>query len=740
MEAVQAATELHEIVSRYWGYDSLRPLQREAMAAVLASRDSLVVLPTGGGKSLCFQAPAMMMPGLAVVVSPLISLMKDQVDALAACGVPAAAVNSSMPTEEQRRVAERIRRGEVKLLYVAPERLVSSRMIGFLQSVDVSLFAIDEAHCISAWGHDFRPEYRGMSMLKKIFPDVAVHAYTATASAQVRDDIVKQLGFKNAEVLVGSFDRPNLVYRVREGRKQRFEQVVEAVKRHRGESGIVYCISRREVDSTADALRALGYKASAYHAGLSDEDRHRAQEDFLADRVDIIVATVAFGMGIDKPDVRFVVHAGMPKSLEAYQQESGRAGRDGLEAECLLLHSPGDTMTWKRLLSSGDTTPAALQISLQSLAGMGRYATSAQCRHKSLVEFFGQRYDKKNCGACDVCLTEVELVAEPLIVAQKILSCVVRIDQRYGGDYTAKVLTGSQEARILEMGHDKLSTYGIMRDTRVGAVRDWIEQLVGQGYLQKSGEYDVLQLTPTGAELLRGRGEPKLLKPAKREAKAARTTSDEWEGVDRPLFEHLRELRKQLAAEDGVPAYVVFGDTTLRELARLRPSTLDRLAQVKGVGQKKLDSYGQQFLAAIVDFASTNGLAVDVSDELGEIHPPTQGGAGGGFSQPGDDQPTGPSRAALRMFPHFAEGKSIDEVCTVTGRARSTIVGYLNEFLKHEGIDDATAWVASDVAHRIEDAIAHCGNGKLKPLYEHLGGEIEYDDIRIVAICVSNRS
>ncbi len=737
MEAVQAATELHEVVSRYWGYDSLRPLQREAMAAVLAHRDSLVVLPTGGGKSLCFQAPAMMMRGMAVVVSPLISLMKDQVDALTACGVPAAAVNSSMPTEEQRQVAERIRRGEVKLLYVAPERLVTSRMIGFLQSVDVSLFAIDEAHCISAWGHDFRPEYRGMAMLKKTFPNVAVHAYTATASAQVRDDIVTQLGFKNAEVLVGSFDRPNLVYRVREGRKARFEQVVEAINRHRGESGIIYCISRREVESTTDALRALGYKASAYHAGLEDTARHRAQDDFLGDRVDIIVATVAFGMGIDKPDVRFVVHAGMPKSLEAYQQESGRAGRDGLEAECLLLHSPGDMMTWKRLLSSGDTTPEALQISLQSLAGIGRYATSAQCRHKSLVEFFGQRYERQNCSACDVCLAEVELVDEPLVVAQKILSCVVRIDQRYGGDYTAKVLTGSQEARILDQRHDKLSTYGLMRDTSVGAVRDWIEQLVGQGYLQKTGEYDVLQLTPLGAELLKGNGKPKLLQPAKqRQAKTARTAEASWEGVDRPLFEHLRELRKQLAADDNVPAYVVFGDTTLRELARLRPSTRDALAQVKGVGQKKLDSYGEPFLAAIVEFARANGLPLDVE---GEIPTPSQGEAAGGSPLSFDDEPTGPSRAAIRMFPHFAEGQSIDEVCAETGRARSTVVGYLNEFLKHEGIDDATSWVAPELAHRIEDAIAHCGNGKLKPLYEHLGGEVEYDDIRIVAICVSNR-
>ena len=390
---------LLEVLQKHWGYDSFRPLQREAMEAVLAGRDSVVVLPTGGGKSLCYQVPAVLMDGLAVIVSPLISLMKDQVDGLRECGIPAAAVHSALGPRERQEIADDIRADRLKLLYVAPERLCTARMLDFLQQRNVSFIAIDEAHCISNWGHDFRPEYRMLGELRERFPKVGVHGYTATATAEVRRDIATQLALQQTEFLVGNFDRPNLNYRVLR-RARSGEQIHEVLQRHTGESGIIYCISRKEVDSLTGTLKEAGYKAAAYHAGLSDEERHRNQDAFLNEQVDVVVATVAFGMGIDKSNVRFVMHTGAPKSLEHYQQETGRAGRDGLEAECVLLHSGKDFMVWRKLNDQlvGD---ARTQLE-RNLRGMESFCTSVTCRHRALVEHFGQTYEGENCGACDV--------------------------------------------------------------------------------------------------------------------------------------------------------------------------------------------------------------------------------------------------------------------------------------------------------------------------------------------------
>lgn len=393
-----------ETLRRYWGYDSLRPLQAEAMQQVMAGKDSLVVLPTGGGKSLCFQLPALCREGLALVVSPLISLMKDQVDNVRQRGVPAAFINSSLSLDQRRTVADQIRRRELKLLYVAPERLLAGNTLSFLQSAELSLIAIDEAHCISSWGHDFRPEYRGLGVLKQQFPHLGVHAYTATAAPRIQRDIAEQLALVDPAILVGNFDRPNLTYRVVPV-NGRFGQICQVIDRHPGQSGIIYCIGRKEVEQTAAALSALGYRAAPYHAGLSLQVRKQNQEAFLQEEVQIIVATVAFGMGIDKPNVRFVLHARMPKSLEHYQQESGRAGRDGLPSECLLLYGWGDSITWKRMLE--EESPAARRASLQALQAMINYCERATCRHAAIVRYFGQRLGRDNCGACDYCLGEI---------------------------------------------------------------------------------------------------------------------------------------------------------------------------------------------------------------------------------------------------------------------------------------------------------------------------------------------
>lgn len=591
---------IHEILKKYWGYEGFLSLQEEAVKCVLEGRDSVVILPTGGGKSLCFQAPAMAFPGTAIVVSPLISLMKDQVDALTTSGISAAFLNSSQSLSERSEVSRRIRSGGLKLLYVAPERLLSEGFIDFLREIELSFVAVDEAHCISMWGHDFRPEYRGLKILKEAFRAVSVHAYTATATEQVRRDIVSSLGLDNPSILVGSFDRPNLVYRIVR-RSNLVKQVSEVLNRHKSESGIIYCIRRTDVDNLCARLSGLGYSVMPYHAGMSDMERQRSQDAFINERVDTIVATVAFGMGIDKSNVRYVVHTGMPKSLEHYQQETGRAGRDGLEAECSMFYSGGDFRVWQTIIS--DSEPRAAEIGMAKLRAIYDFCSGVACRHKAIVSYFGQGVDSDGCGACDVCLGELNELDDSLITAQKILSCVVRLRERFGGDYTAMVLLGSNEKRIVENGHQNLSTYGLLKEFSRRIVRDWIEQLVDQECLAKSGEFNVLTVTPKGWRVLRGQLTPYLLKPPEvKSVKESRVSKDSWEGVDRGLFDRLRALRREIADQRRVPAYIVFADAALRDMARKKPTTITSFMKVSGVGQKKCEDFGNRFVSAIVAY------------------------------------------------------------------------------------------------------------------------------------------
>jgi len=612
---------IEEALKRYWGYESFLPLQREAMSCAVSKRDSLVVLPTGGGKSLCFQAPALTLPGMAVVVSPLISLMKDQVDALTECGAPAARVDSSQSPEERRQVRERVRAGSVKALYMSPERLLSERVIAYLRSRELSFIAVDEAHCVSMWGHDFRPEYRELGRLKEAFPGVAVHAFTATATPHVRDDIVEQLRLDSPEVLVGSFDRPNLIYKA-ERRTDRLRQVRDVLDRHKGESGIVYCIRRADVDGLCAQLRDAGYKALPYHAGMADADRKRNQDAFAKEGADTIVATVAFGMGIDKSNVRYVVHTGMPKSLEHYQQESGRAGRDGLEAECCLFHSGGDYGVWNSILHNMPFE--AREIALSKLNDMYGYCTGLACRHRALVNYFGQDLGKDNCGACDVCLGDVRGMEAAAETARTILSCILELRERFGGGYVASVLVGSREERVLDNSHDDIAAHGALSDYSKRAVRDWIEQLAGQGYLEKTPEFSVLKIADKGRDALRGEDAPRLLKPPKKGARKpkpakarrrARVAQESWEGVDEGLFELLRDLRKEVAGRKHVPAYVVFTDAALRDMARRRPSTPEGFLAVSGVGERKRRRYGEEFLEAIREYCVENMVYMDAAQE-----------------------------------------------------------------------------------------------------------------------------
>ena len=605
-----------DTLRRYWGYNELRPLQEQAIQAELNHRDSLVVMPTGGGKSLCYQIPPAVGKRTDIVVSPLISLMKDQVDGLRECGYPAGALYSGMPAHAIQETEAQFLAGRYQLLFVAPERLLTPQFLRLAEKIKIDAFAIDEAHCISHWGHDFRPEYRRLAELKKYFPKASLHAYTATATERVRLDIAEQLKLRNPELLVGIFDRPNLVYRI-VPRYDARAQVLEILKRHQNQAAIVYCISRNDTESMASFLQANRIRAAHYHAGMEADQRRRTQEEFASEALDVVAATVAFGMGIDRSDVRCVIHAAMPKSVEHYQQETGRAGRDGLEAECVLLYSAADAMRWDSLItrnaSQADATPESIAASRQLLDHMRQICSGVHCRHKKLSEYFGQPYPKANCEACDVCLSEVEGLADGTITAQKILSCVARVGERFGAAHIVDVLAGADTERVRRWGHDKLSTHGLMKDTDRKSLTNLVYQLIDNGLLERSDEeYPVLRLNDASRAVLKGQRTVQLVEP-KTKVKVKKTRFDEksWENVDEGLFEALRGLRRKLADQRGVPAYVLFNDATLRDMAKVRPGSPGSLLNIKGVGEKKLADIGQPFLEAISNYCREKRLEMD---------------------------------------------------------------------------------------------------------------------------------
>ncbi len=599
----RADDEILATVRRFWGFEGLRPLQAEAIRAGLERRDSLVVMPTGGGKSLCYQVPPAVAQRTDIVVSPLIALMKDQVDALRACGYPAAALHSGMDFTELRNAEREIAAGHHHLIFVAPERMLTPRFLELAGRLGVGTFAIDEAHCISQWGHDFRPEYRQLAELKTHFHNASLHAYTATATERVRSDIVEQLRLEDPAVLVGSFDRPNLLYRVLPKLDVK-GQVADVLRRHSGQAAIVYCISRKETEQMACHLAADGIRAAHYHAGMEPEERRRTQDRFAAEEIDVVVATVAFGMGIDRSDVRCVIHAALPKSVEHYQQETGRAGRDGLPAECVLFYSAADVMRWQGLLersaAGANAPPEVAESGRQLLEEMRRFATVVRCRHAALSAYFGETYQAPSCEACDTCLSEVEGVADATVLAQKVLSCVARVEQRFGVEHVVDVLVGADNERVRRWRHAELSTHGLLKDLPRKTVTNVIYQLVDAGVLERTpGDRPVLKLNAVSWEVLRGPRLVKLLQA--KDPKPARTRMEEasWADVDQRLFESLRALRREIAAERGVAAFVILHDSTLRELARLRNATLEDLRSIRGIGEKKLADFGARFVERI---------------------------------------------------------------------------------------------------------------------------------------------
>ncbi len=715
-------TQAKEILKRQFGYDSFRMNQEHAIETVLAKKDCLVLMPTGGGKSLCYQIPALMLDGLTVVISPLIALMKDQVDALKNNGVEAAFLNSTQTAQEQSEVFRAIRSGRLKLLYVAPERLIQSgdQFIEFLKSIDVSLFAIDEAHCISSWGHDFRPEYMQLRKLKTHFSHVPLIALTATADKLVRQDIIEKLEFRNHKLFVSSFNRPNIFYKV-EPKRNSFARLLEYLENRRDESGIIYCLSRNSAESLAADLRDEGFNALAYHAGLEKETRDKHQELFLKDEAKIVVATIAFGMGIDKSNVRFVVHMDLPKNIESYYQETGRAGRDGLESEALLFFSWGDVNKLKGF-AEVEGNRAQTEIMLKKLNTMGAFGDLKTCRRKFLLHYFDEDLTE-DCGHCDNCNTIFEKF-DGTIIAQKALSAVYRTEQRFGLSYLIDFLRGSQ-AKTIRDEHKNLKTYGVGADVSKNNWFDYFKDLIEQGYLkQTEGQYPTIVLTEKSEAVLKGQTPVELFKVTikeDRESRKASLVSTLAHEYEKDLFDELKRVRTAFAREENVPPYVVFSDATLIEMATYLPQNTDEMRRISGVGDLKLQKYGADFLEVIIDYCDANNFdsRIKLKSPKRETKTRTKRDASGQTTYD----------VSLDMF---KSGLSIKEIAETRGMAPGTIETHLVKFIQSGEVSLEDLVLFSKI-EPIKNAIVRVNAGyAVAPVKEFLGENYSYGEIRAV--------
>ena len=710
-----AAPELLPLLKQYFGFTSFRPLQEEIIRDSLTGKDVFALLPTGGGKSLCFQLPALARDGLTVVVSPLIALMKDQVDALQASGIAATFLNSSLTQDESRKRLRGLHNGEFKLLYVAPERLMLSGFLTDLQKWNVRLIAIDEAHCISEWGHDFRPEYRQISELRKLFPNVPFMALTATATGRVREDIVSHLKLREPKCYVASFNRPNLTYRVIAKNKP-FDQLFEFLRARPKESGIVYCLSRKGAESVAERLNENGIKAKPYHAGLTPTQRSSHQELFLRDNIRVVCATIAFGMGINKPNVRFVVHYDLPKNIEGYYQETGRAGRDGLPGECVLLFSAGDAVKQTMFIDE-KPNPQEQQIAREQLQQMVHYAECANCRRTELLAYFGEEFSADDCGACDNCLSP-RATFDGTLAAQKFLSCVFRIREKNGFgvglNHVVEVLTSADTEKIRKWDHAQLSTFGIGKEH---SRPEWAaigRELVRLGFLRQTTEkFSVLELTNAGAAILKSRTKVTLTKPVTAPEKQTRHVGEI--ACDEVLFERLRELRKRLADEHDVPAYIIFSDVSLRQMARNYPESESDFARISGVGEKKLREYGEVFLNEIALHLATNPRQIFAEDSF--VVPLPQ------RSQVGDS-----ARETLR---HFRAGESVEQIAASRGLVAGTIYGHLATAIEAGEEIDLAQLLDNEAQAEIAAAFKRTGWGNIVGARELLGEKYDYGLLRI---------
>jgi ATP-dependent DNA helicase RecQ len=713
----QQQMDLALILKTHFGYDQFRPLQREVISDALAGRDVFVLMPTGGGKSLCFQLPALMREGLTIVVSPLISLMKDQVDALQTSGIPATYLNSALDRQDAVARWRGLHRGEYRMLYVAPERLMLDTFLQRAANWNIAQLAIDEAHCISEWGHDFRPEYRELKKLRTHFPEVPVMALTATATERVRADIIKQLKLREPRCYVASFNRPNLTYRI-VPKTAPYEQLLQFIRSRPNDSGIVYCASRRSAESLARNLNEDGVSSRPYHAGLTSAERTKNQEAFLRDDIRVVTATIAFGMGINKPNVRFVVHYDLPKNLESYYQETGRAGRDGLPSECVLLFSASDVA--KQLHFIDEKSESEARIARAQLQQMVHYAETRDCRRATLLRYFGEEYTKPSCEGCDNCLSPRETF-DGTIPAQKFLSCVHRVHAKsgfaFGLNHVVDVLRGADTQAIRQRGHNELSTYGIGRELRRGAWQAIGRELLRLGLIECApGKFTTLALTRTGRDALRHRIPITLTKQievvAQSRDQKAQVGAIECDEI---LFERLRGLRRKLADERNVPAYVIFSDVSLREMAKNYPTTATEFRRIPGVGQQKLKDFAEGFLSEIKNYFAANPrrtFSGALAPQLPRRH-----------SRLNDSQ-----RETLRRF---RSGESVDDISHARGFVRSTIYDHLEAAIKAgESLEPDRFFTASQ-REEIASAFRKVSDGKLADVRSLLNAKYDYGELRI---------
>ncbi|PWB56935.1 MAG: DNA helicase RecQ [Candidatus Methanoperedenaceae archaeon] len=692
----------YEILRRYFGYSEFRQLQKDIIQDVLKGNDVLVLMPTGGGKSLCYQYPSLVFKGLTIVISPLISLMKNQVDSMRLNGITAEFINSSLNYQDIQRIKSDLLQNRIKLLYIAPERFTIPTFLSFLKGLKISLFAIDEAHCISEWGHDFRPEYRQLRQMRQYFPDVPIIALTATATTKVREDIINELGLIDCHRFLASFNRENLVYYVRP-KQDVFKQIVDILRSKPGCSGIIYCFSRKIVETITEGLKSAGLRALPYHAGLSASIRSKNQEKFIKDDVEVLVATIAFGMGIDKPNIRFVIHHDLPKNLEAYYQETGRAGRDGLKSECVLFYSFGDRQKIEYFINQMSNEKER-QIAKNKLNTIIDFSETNLCRRKLLLGYFGEDFKEDNCSACDNCLLpkeEIEATGQIMII----LSCVEEMGERFGINYVIDVLMGGKTNRLLQNGHTSLRSYGAGKNIHKKMWHSFIRELIRRGYLNVEGEYPVLKLNPKSRDILSRSGSSVENDKIYLAHTIEKPVKIEPERIDDGLFEKLRTLRKTLADAQNQPPYLIFNDASLKMMASRRPCNPRDFRKITGVGDKKLESYGGIFIAEIRRFCE---------------------------KQNSDIQPAKKQSSEYATLEMLAQGMNLDEITLTRNLSLNTIYTHIEKLIMSGENVDIGNLIKKEKIDFISSAIMELGGQSLKPLKEKLGDNFSYGEIRLV--------
>ena len=706
--------EAQNILKKYFGYENFRPGQEEIITHILNNEDVLGIMPTGAGKSVCYQVPAMILEGVTIVISPLISLMKDQVDSLNEIGIPATFINSTLSYNNYEQTIENIIHNVYKIIYVAPERLNSDTFLNLLNKINISMVTIDEAHCVSQWGHDFRPSYCEIAnMILNLKKRPIVSAFTATATELVKNDIINLLHLENPYCLTTGFDRKNLKFSV-ETPNDKIGFIINYLDEHKNESGIIYCLTRKNVDTVFDKLSDLGLSVSRYHGGMTEKQRRLSQEDFTFDRTKIMVATNAFGMGIDKSNVRYVIHYNMPKDLESYYQEAGRGGRDGEKADCILLFSRSDIVTNKVLIESIPSGTSHYQ-EYEKLNDMVDYCNTDKCLRKYILEYFGEITDFDNCGNCSNCLDNSELT-DITADTQKILSCIKRMNERFGSSMVVDVLRGSKGSRILSLGFDNLSTYGIMKDYPKDSLRDLISYLITEGYIKSIGDkYPVLMLTPLSNDVLFNGAKVytklKLNKAESRSASNKAQTNTIQTKFDENLFAILSDLRKKIANENFIAPFIVFSDVSLKQMSTFYPTDAESMLKIEGVGLNKLVKYGNVFIEAISDYVSKNNIDVQDLAPTKKVKAPKQD-------------------TKLVSYEMFSNGMSIEDIVNERGLTRITIEGHLIDCLE-KGMDlDLTKYVHTEYRDEILKVIHEIGTEKLKPIKEALPEDVSYFDIR----------